>query len=100
MLSELWVSAVHNKGPGKMKDIIRHELIGLEIEVTASKNKSLVGVKGKIVDETKNTLKVRANSRVLTIMKNAIMFKANVGGKNIEIDGKCLMARPEDRIKK
>ncbi|MDD4878586.1 MAG: ribonuclease P protein subunit [Candidatus Nanoarchaeia archaeon] len=83
-----------------MNDIIRHELIGLEIEVTASKNQSLVGIKGKIVDETKNTLRVRANSRVLTIMKNTIMFKANVDGKNIEIDGNCIMGRPEDRIKK
>lgn len=83
-----------------MNDIIRHELIGLEIEVTASKNQSLVGIKGKIVDETKNTLKVRANSRVLTIMKNAIMFKANIGGKAVEIDGNCIMGRPEDRIKK
>lgn len=83
-----------------MKDIIRHELIGLEIEVTASKNKSLVGIKGKIVDETKNTLKVRKDSRVLTIMKNAIMFKANIDGKNVEIDGSCLTGRPEDRIKK
>lgn len=83
-----------------MNSIIRHELIGLGIEVTASKNKSLAGLKGKIVDETKNTLKVRAGSRVLTVMKNAIMFKANINGKNIEIDGRCLMARPEDRIKK
>ena len=83
-----------------LKDILKQELIGLDIEVTASKNKSLAGARGKIVDETKNTLKLKAGTRVVALMKNAIMFTAKIDGKTVEIDGACLVGRSEDRIKK
>ena len=81
-------------------DILRHELIGLDIEVAASANKSLVGIKGKIIDETRNTLRLRCGEKVLTIMKNAIVFRTSIGGRLVEIDGHLIMGRPEDRIKK
>lgn len=80
-------------------NIARHELIGLEIEVVSSKNKSLAGRKGVITDETRDTLKINENGREITMMKNAIVFRTQVGGKTIEIDGSCLMGRPEDRAK-
>ncbi|HII15292.1 MAG TPA: ribonuclease P protein subunit [Nanoarchaeota archaeon] len=81
-------------------DILRHELIGLEIEVVTSPNSSLVGIKGKIIDETRNTLRIQGRGKVLTIMKNAIVFRASIGGRIVEIDGSSIMGRPEDRIKK
>ena len=34
----------------------KKELIGETIEIIGSKNKTLIGVKGKIVEETKNTI--------------------------------------------
>ncbi|MFQ5887627.1 MAG: ribonuclease P protein subunit, partial [Candidatus Hydrothermarchaeales archaeon] len=36
------------------KNLVRHELIGLETEVVDSTNHSLVGLKGTVVDETQN----------------------------------------------
>lgn len=80
-------------------NIARHELIGLEIEVVESKNKSLAGRKGIITDETRDTLKMEENTKEITMMKNAIVFRTKVGGKTVEIDGSCLVGRPEDRAK-
>lgn len=80
--------------------MIRQELIGLDIEVTASKNQSLVGIRGKVVDETKNTLKIDTGKKTVSLLKCTIMFKANIDGKSVEIDGSSLQGRPEDRIKK
>lgn len=81
------------------QNIARHELIGLEIEVVEAKNKSLIGRKGAIVDETRDTLKIQEKGKTITMMKNAIVFRTKIGGKTVEIDGSCLMGRPEDRAK-
>jgi len=71
------------------------ELIGSTIEIIGSKNKTLVGLKGIVVDETKNMIIIN-NKGTKKILKSHITFK--VDGKIIE--GKQIQKRPEDRIKK
>lgn len=39
----------------KKGNIGQHELIGLDVEVVAASDGSLIGIQGTIVDETKNT---------------------------------------------
>jgi ribonuclease P protein subunit POP4 len=81
------------------KEIAKHELIGLMIEIVTSKNKALIGIKGKITDETKNTITVE-DGKTRKIMKSQIMMKTRIGNKDYQIDGRILVGRPEDRIKK
>ncbi|MFH1210918.1 MAG: ribonuclease P protein subunit [archaeon] len=81
------------------KDIAKHELIGLEIEIVESKNKALIGLKGRITDETKNTITID-DGKERKIMKSQIKMKTAIGNKEYEIDGRILVGRPEDRIKK
>jgi ribonuclease P protein subunit POP4 len=81
------------------KDIAKHELIGLEIEIVESKNKALIGLKGRITDETKNTITID-DGKERKIMKSQIKMKTEIGNKKYEIDGRILVGRPEDRIKK
>ncbi|MFH1331963.1 MAG: ribonuclease P protein subunit [archaeon] len=81
------------------KEIAKHELIGLEIEIVESKNKALKGLKGKIIDETKNTITIQ-DDKEKKIMKSQIIMKTKIGNKEYEIDGRILVGRPEDRIKK
>ena len=45
----------------KIREVARHELIGLEAEVHDAKNKSLKGIKGKVTDETKNTITIKTS---------------------------------------
>jgi ribonuclease P protein subunit POP4 len=77
------------------KEAFRDEIIGCEIKVIDALNKSLVGIRGKAVDETKNTITVETTSGEKKILKEQAKFEIN----GIIIDGKSLAKRPEERIK-
>ncbi|WP_295722751.1 ribonuclease P protein component 1 [uncultured Methanobrevibacter sp.] len=84
------------------KNLIYHELIGLNLEVTDSSTKSLIGIKGKVIYETKKTFTIETldnNEKLLA--KDISIFQFEVpDGTYLEVDGKILLSRPEDRIKK
>lgn len=84
------------------QNIFYHELIGLKVEVFNSTNKSLIGINGKIIDETKKTLKLETDKdEEKLIPKDVSIFHFTLpDGSRVEIDGKILVNRPEDRIKK
>jgi ribonuclease P protein subunit POP4 len=82
--------------PVTARNILQHELIGLEAEVTASLNRSLEGAKGKVMMETKNTITVGTR----TVPKEGTSFIFTLGGRRVRVDGSRLVARPEERIKK
>ena len=82
-------------------EIIRHEFIGLTAEVVKSSNPSYVGIKGRVIDETRNTFVIETNGKEKRIIKNISIFHFTyTDGTKIEIDGKILVGRPEDRVKK
>lgn len=78
---------------------IKDEFIGKEAEIVRSRNKQLLGLKGKIVDETRNSFKMLVNKRNFRefkiILKTGNTFMI---GKKL-FDGAKIMKRPEDRIK-
>ena len=80
------------------KNLERHELIGLSIKIIESKNKSLVGLNGKIIDETQNTLSLQTANSIKKIIKNQITMKIKSNQKEIVIEGKDLVGRPHERI--
>ena len=82
-----------------MNTSIKDEFIGKEAVIVRARNKQLLGLKGKIMDETKNAFKFlinKGNFRELKmIMKDGNTFK--IGNKIF--DGSKISRRPEDRIK-
>jgi ribonuclease P protein subunit POP4 len=84
----------------KPKDIIKHEFIGREIVIVKSTNTSLVGLKGIVVDETKNTLTIDEKGTFKKVLKSQVTFTIEFQGKILEVNGQELVARPEDRIKR
>lgn len=84
------------------QNLFQHELIGLNVEIIESPNKGLIGIKGKVVDETRNTIRVEVNDgHESVIPKNVAIFHFQTPqGYIVEIDGQILVSRPEDRIKK
>lgn len=84
----------------KPQDIIKHELIGLGIEIIASPNKSLVGKCGTITDETRSTITIEERGKFKKVLKSQITFKAKFQGKVVEVPGCELISRPEERIKR
>lgn len=82
-----------------MKSITKHELIGSSVEIVDSSNKSNVGIKGKIIDETKNTITIQQNNKQKRLFKNNIMLIIKIKDKRYKIKGKLLAQRPKDRLK-
>ena len=72
------------------------ELIGECVEVIDSTNKSIIGIRGSVIDETKNTLIIDADGRVVTLIKSHITFRLD-NGKTIQ--GNTITKRSSDRIK-
>jgi ribonuclease P protein subunit POP4 len=79
------------------KTIYPNELVGEEIEIIEAKNTYNLSIKGKVVDETKTTLKVEQNGKFKTLLKNNITIKLIKSGKIIS--GQEIAKRPEERLK-
>ncbi|MGP6219841.1 ribonuclease P protein component 1 [Caldiplasma sukawensis] len=73
------------------------EYLGKYMEVTSSKNPSLLGVKGTITWETKNMLYLNTGERTLMIPKNIIAFRLEESSRIV--DGRYICYRPEERLK-
>lgn len=86
------VRTVHN--------MLKHEFVGLQIKITNSKNKMLIGLQGKIVNETRNTLTLKVGESLKKVLKTQVMFEVNLGKDVFEVDGKKIVGRPEDRLKR
>jgi ribonuclease P protein subunit POP4 len=83
------------------KNLVRHELIGLEVEIRKSTNKSQIGIKGRVVDETYNMLVIETEKGEKKVEKKSCVFVFKLpNGKKVEVEGWVLVGRPEDRIKK
>ncbi len=81
--------------------IVQHEFIGLETNVIKSSNPHVVGITGRVVDETRNTLTILHNGERKVVIKDTAVFDFVMpDGTVVELDGKVIMGRPEDRIKK
>ncbi|MEK6982548.1 MAG: ribonuclease P protein subunit [Candidatus Micrarchaeota archaeon] len=89
------------------KNLIYHALISLEVEVVNSSDKKLIGLKGIVVDETKNLLIINVQKtkdsqpKSLKIQKISSTFKFCLENNQfVIIQGNDICFRPEERAKK
>ena len=81
-------------------NILRHELIGLKVRVTRATHPKLVGVRGVIIDESRNILTIDKSGRRIMVAKNAATFRFRLrNGTMVDVDGVRLLGRPENRLK-
>ena len=72
------------------------EFIGAKIKVMNATNKSLQSLEGSIIDETKNSFKIKnSKQEEKTVLKKGAVFMIN----NDTIKGDEIIKRPEERIK-
>lgn len=87
--------------PINPKNLVKHELIGLSVKIKDSTNKSHIGMEGCVIDESYNMLKIETKKGEKMIPKSTSVFIFQLPDKTkVEVDGKILVGRPEDRIKK
>ena len=71
------------------------------MEVETSTDPGLTGIRGQVVDETRNLLVVRQeDGRVVRVPKRTATFRLAAEDGAAVIDGRVLAHRPEDRPKK
>ncbi|OGS41755.1 MAG: hypothetical protein A3K67_02960 [Euryarchaeota archaeon RBG_16_62_10] len=81
-------------------DFRRREFIGLDVEVVESTCKEYLGIKGRVVDETRNTFTIEHGSAEKKVPKECCKFRFADGPRTHIVSGKDIKFRPEDRIKK
>ena len=85
------------------ENIHRHELIGLKIEIIKATDKQMISINGFVVDETKNMLIIdssKTDSKRVKIPKKDCVFRFNLpSGEKVDVDGRLLKLKPENRLK-
>lgn len=71
--------------------MVKKEIVGKEATAEYAGRK----IRGKIIDETKETIVLKTDNKKITIIKKNT--KIEIDG--IKIEGKKITKRPEDRIK-
>ncbi len=76
-------------------------LIGREVEVLASRDKSMLKLRGLVIDETKNLLVLRTSlDREVKLPKSIVTLRLeNKKGEPLVLEGAKLIGTPADRIK-
>lgn len=82
-------------------DVVRCEFIGTSAKVHRSSHPESVGISGRVVDETRNTFSILQKTKQKIVAKESNVFRFKFpDGTVVEVDGKILVGRPEDRLKK
>jgi ribonuclease P protein subunit POP4 len=80
------------------ENITRHELIGLETSIVKSSNSQVVGLHGKIIDETKSMFAIETETGIKTMPKENSVWQFNLNGVTAIIDGKTIAKRSYERM--
>jgi ribonuclease P protein subunit POP4 len=82
-------------------DIIRYEFIGTQARIAKSAHLGYIGLAGPVIAETKNTLTLIHQGQPKSVIKDLATFDFSFNdGTTVEVDGKLLVGRSEDRLKK
>ena len=80
------------------ENITRHELIGLETSIIESNNLQVIGLHGKIINETKSMFTIETPSGVKNIPKENSVWKFNLDGISTTVNGKSIAKRSFERM--
>lgn len=81
------------------KNLARHELIGLDVEVVKSTDPSMVGIKGCVRDETQNMLTIETETGEKRIEKTGSVFRFFLRDGAVDVEGNVLAEKPHERTK-
>jgi len=82
-------------------NLLIHELIGLEAEVVRCTDRKMAGTRGKVVDETANTLVLAGAGREKVVPKKACAFRFTLpSGEKVDVDGGLIALNPVERPKR
>ena len=81
------------------QNILKHELIGLQVAVEGSPNKFEEQISGLIIDETKNLLRVDTGRGIKSLEKQYKLLRVTLPDSvSVIIDGSALSVSPTRRV--
>ncbi|MDY6774946.1 MAG: ribonuclease P protein subunit [Halobacteria archaeon] len=82
-------------------NILRHELIGLDVEVVESPDETLVGTHGRLIYETHRSLEIKSDGETKTVPKKGHGFVFDLGSERerVRVEGDAIHESPADRTK-
>jgi ribonuclease P protein subunit POP4 len=79
-------------------NIRSHEFIGLDTEISESTNPQVIGLNGRIVNETKSMFTINTENGMRSIAKSTSSWKFSIQDKDIIVNGAKIAKRPFDRL--
>jgi ribonuclease P protein subunit POP4 len=80
------------------ENITRHELIGLETSILESTNSQIIGLHGKIIDETKSMFSIQTEKGIKMMPKENSLWKFELDGTFATVDGNAIAKRSYERM--
>ena len=81
-----------------VENITSHEFIGLNTEIVSSSNPQVIGLNGRIINETKSMFTINTEKGVKSISKSHNNWKFSIQNKDVIVEGTRITKRPFDRI--
>ncbi|MFQ5440855.1 MAG: ribonuclease P protein component 1 [Nitrosopumilaceae archaeon] len=81
-----------------LENIARHELIGLNTQISESTHRQIIGLNGTIIHETKSMFKLNTVKGIKSIPKSNSTWKFKINDQQISINGSKIQKRPFERI--
>ena len=80
------------------ENLISHEFVGLDTEIVDSSNPQIIGLNGRIENETKSMFTINTENGTRTIAKSTSSWKFSVDNNDVIVEGSKIAKRPFDRI--
>ena len=81
------------------QNILSHEFVGLETKIIESTNPQIIGLNGKIIEDTKSVFSIETIKGVKKIPKRDSKWRFFLQNSHIDLDGGKISKRPEDRVR-
>ena len=75
-------------------------IIGKKITVLDAHNTAQLGLEGTIINESRNMLEIETVSGTKRLIKAGIKFTVKSGNKSVAVNGKDIIGRLSERLKK
>ncbi|AJW70956.1 ribonuclease P protein component 1 [Nitrosopumilus adriaticus] len=79
-------------------NITSHEFIGLNTEIVKSTNPQVIGLNGRIINETKSMFTINTINGDKSMAKSTNSWKFSINNNDIVVDGSKITKRPFDRL--
>ena len=80
--------------------MFRHALVGREVSIVAASNKSLIGLQGIVLLDTRNMLTIQTGKGRKRIQKKDVTLMLTMKKQELIVAGKELLGRVDERMKK